>query len=743
MPDSIQLLDADVLSKLQSQVHVISIASAINEVIQNSIDAKATNISVLLDLDTLSFQVEDDGTGIAPADMNLICKQHYTSKIKLVKDLADVKTYGFQGMALHSINSISDMCIISKAKDYSGSRIKSNAYITKLYSEQNTVDDIIGLPIQPFDKKNSGTILIARNLMYNLPVRSNMAKAEPQYRVFNAIREYVLRLLIQVPAISISVSYVTLSKDLDNLLKYQGLNKCDNMSSFDKYVKVLRSVYGCVVPFNTLKGLSLKYKEYFIEGVISKSPVKVKHLQFININRRTYNNPALFKLINSMFKEYKFEPQENMVTYVGRPYKFYPIFFINIKGPKNINDLIQDPSKCVVEATLQHIIDPLIIRTFKSFLITQGYMTPNDNTDVVTSFEQTFSSYDSWTNKHNANILLDSNIRAGRYQQHEINGRGETFSLTKSTTLTKTTKIRKPSLKRLRSKHSKSSVLKKISNVVLEVPDDHSLTESYCSHSLYSNREFSITKDDLSKCCVINQVDTKFILMKVVTDLDNIKAELYILDQHACDERIKLEQFLSQLLADVLSDMLYVQPIASLKFEVSAVESNLFEHFDLELRRWGVHTRIERNFSNESSQELKHTVFVDSLSDELLNKCGRDPQFLKGVLLQHMDNLSTSKKLPILPLIDRPNQTQDTFDSENTQNWWKLYNYIPTFYLEIFNSKACRSAIMFGDELTKMECKLLVRNLSKCQQPFQCAHGRPSIVPVSEISDCMNHTDQL
>lgn len=54
--------------------------------------------------------------------------------------------------------------------------------------------------------------------------------------------------------------------------------------------------------------------------------------------------------------------------------------------------------------------------------------------------------------------------------------------------------------------------------------------------------------------------------------------------------------------------------------------------------------------------------------------------------------------------------------------------------MNFFSSKACRSAVMFGDPLTPLECELLVHNLTECYLPFQCAHGRPSITPLTVIN---------
>lgn len=63
--------------------------------------------------------------------------------------------------------------------------------------------------------------------------------------------------------------------------------------------------------------------------------------------------------------------------------------------------------------------------------------------------------------------------------------------------------------------------------------------------------------------------------------------------------------------------------------------------------------------------------------------------------------------------------------------WLSCIQGCPKGILDIVNSKACRGAIMFNDELSVAQCRDLVQQLSQCTFPFQCAHGRPSIVPLT------------
>ncbi len=60
---------------------------------------------------------------------------------------------------------------------------------------------------------------------------------------------------------------------------------------------------------------------------------------------------------------------------------------------------------------------------------------------------------------------------------------------------------------------------------------------------------------------------------------------------------------------------------------------------------------------------------------------------------------------------------------------------MPELYKEILKSKACRSSIMFGDKLEQEKCKELVKKLGNCKDPFRCAHGRPSVVPLVNLKE--------
>ncbi|KAF9911328.1 DNA mismatch repair protein [Lobosporangium transversale] len=80
--------------------------------------------------------------------------------------------------------------------------------------------------------------------------------------------------------------------------------------------------------------------------------------------------------------------------------------------------------------------------------------------------------------------------------------------------------------------------------------------------------------------------------------------------------------------------------------------------------------------------------------------------------------------------------------SDDTTAWLQCIRRCPRGILDIVNSKACRSAIMFNDELTIIQCQQVIKNLSQCVFPFQCAHGRPSIAPLTVLGPTLSRREQ-
>lgn len=138
-------------------------ANAIKELIENALDAGATQITLSVkNAGSDSIIITDNGCGMSPEDAHLCFKQYATSKIRHVDELSSISTFGFRGEALSSIAAISRMTLITKESD--------SLQGTRLELEQGTVIEEACTPC------NAGTTIIIRDLFYNVPARKKFLK---------------------------------------------------------------------------------------------------------------------------------------------------------------------------------------------------------------------------------------------------------------------------------------------------------------------------------------------------------------------------------------------------------------------------------------------------------------------------------------------------------------------------------------------------------------------------------------
>ena len=220
-----------------------------------------------------------------------------------------------------------------------------------------------------------------------------------------------------------------------------------------------------------------------------------------------------------------------------------------------------------------------------------------------------------------------------------------------------------------------------------------------------SSASFSakLSKQALNAARVISQVDKKFILICVANSLkysDRKDKELLVLvDQHAADERIRVESLLADLKA---SPTLLSKPLI---FEIQAREHPLLSRLAPSFAALGIVYELS---SPAGSPKCKITV--KALPAAIAERCRLEPKILIELIRSESWKCEEERGGGSFPT--------------------KTY---PQGLLDMLNSRACRSAIMFNDELTKEECETLIHRLADCAFPFQCAHGRPSMVPLVDL----------
>ena len=185
----IKLLPESVKNKIAAGEVVEGPFSVVKELLENSIDAGATEIDVeVFDGGLKKIAVKDNGSGIHKDDLPLAIQNHATSKIKDITDIEKIYSYGFRGEALASISSISKLTIISRsAEENMGAKLVS-------INEDTEISDYAG---------EAGTAVIIENLFYNIPARKKFLKSKGAE--IRKIRETFLRTALSKPAISFSL----------------------------------------------------------------------------------------------------------------------------------------------------------------------------------------------------------------------------------------------------------------------------------------------------------------------------------------------------------------------------------------------------------------------------------------------------------------------------------------------------------------------------------------------------------
>ena len=279
-------------------------ASVVKELVENSVDAGASKISVEISNECRDIRVADNGSGIHPDDIMLAFSKHATSKISTDEDLFAIDTLGFRGEALASIISIAKVTCTTRTKDFeTGTKVKcENSEVKKVET---------GCAV--------GTIMEVRDLFYNIPARLKFLK-NPNTE-FSYIQELVQSIAISHPQVSFE-----LKKNGKTVLKTSGNNELKHAlkelfsnSITDNLKEVLKT--------DELAGL--KISGYVSTPDFTRSSKKDYH---IYINSRTVKCPVFMKAIDTAYK--------NLIAN-GK----YPFVVLNLEIPAADVDVNVHPTK--------------------------------------------------------------------------------------------------------------------------------------------------------------------------------------------------------------------------------------------------------------------------------------------------------------------------------------------------------------------------------------------------------------
>lgn len=325
MSDIIQLLPDYVANQIAAGEVIQRPASAVKELLENAIDAKATEIKLIIkDAGRTLIQVIDNGIGMSPTDARLAFERHATSKIRVADDLFHLHTKGFRGEALASIAAVAQVELTTAQE---GEEIGTELVIegNKIISQQPSV-------------VNKGTSIAMKNLFFNVPARRKFLKADSVE--FRHILDEFHRVVLAHPDI--------------HFYLYNNATELYNLPVASLRKRIVQ-VFGSKLD-ERLVPVEEKTDILNIYGFICKSSFKKnKSLQYLIVNQRFIKSPYLHNAIKNAYEGLLKENEQ-------------PEYFLYLELSPELIDINIHPTKTEIKFENDHIIYALVRSAVKHSL---------------------------------------------------------------------------------------------------------------------------------------------------------------------------------------------------------------------------------------------------------------------------------------------------------------------------------------------------------------------------------------
>ena len=509
----INILDEHTSNKIAAGEVVERPASVVKELVENSIDAGAKNITIEIEEGGIDLiRVIDDGVGIYADDISKAFLPHATSKIVSVDDIYNINTLGFRGEALPSIASVSQVNFRSKTADANfGKEISISA------SEILSINDI-GM--------NTGSIMEVRNLFFNVPARKKFLKTTS--REGSLVNDIVTRIALSYP----DISFKLFNNNKKVLLTYGD----NNLAS------TIRTIYGKTIYEDIIEFSNHEDSYIRIYGYVGRESIArgSRNNQSIYVNNRYIKNKTVVAAVENAFKSF---------STVNK----FPFFVLFIDITADNIDVNIHPTKAEIKFKDERMIFKAVFDTVHNAL----------KNDVFNSFaiEQ-------------KQLNIDVNIQSPLLIEEEaINGeKREQIDLLE----TKSSLLKEPSIndiyssvtmndiKREENIYNKLKAATESKNTIkndvgIEPTINHKQTSYSQSYTENSYEEQYETKEKVDEKVPV----AKFADLRVIGQFNKtyILAEyldcLYIIDQHAAHEKILFEKYRN----DIEEKSTIIQPL--------------------------------------------------------------------------------------------------------------------------------------------------------------------------------------
>lgn len=337
--------------------------SVVKELVENSIDAGADNITIEIQNGGISsIVITDNGSGIEKSELKKALLPHSTSKISSIKDLDNISSLGFRGEALASIASVSKINIASKPKDQD-----IGAEIYACGGEMEEVRDCASA---------NGTVITVNNLFFNTPVREKFLKSERSEE--GEIASTVARFILGNP--NISFKFVS-----DKKIIYQSFG--------DGFESAMVCIYGADI-INECFKIDTEKNGIKICGYVGKHHFTKgnRTYQTTFINGRYVSNQTISAAISNAYSSYLMKRQ-------------YPFYVISLEMPSEIVDVNVHPNKLdvrfannqIIYGSLYSVVSKVLDGTSEAINIIKqpdkSVETATTTTDYVTHNSKPISEY--------------------------------------------------------------------------------------------------------------------------------------------------------------------------------------------------------------------------------------------------------------------------------------------------------------------------------------------------------------
>ena len=344
---NIVLLDDLTINKIAAGEVIENPAAAIKEMVENSIDAGATEVTVeIKNGGKTLIKITDNGKGILKSDLPLAIERHATSKLRQIEDLEKIDSFGFRGEALASISSISKMTIISKTNN--------DTLATKMIVEAGDIIEITE------DAGKTGTTIIIENLFFNVPVRYKFLKND--VTEFKHIKSSIEKIAISNPHVSFK-----LINNGNEVLRTSGNGKLED---------VIYVIFGKKISQNLVK---VNYEEAGIEvtGFIGNTTIAVdsRKDELFFLNKRYIQNKTLYSSADEAFKG---------DAGIGK----FSFATINLKMSPSFYDVNIHPTKKEVKFKDEALIYRVLYTAIKNAILSKEFLgnkSTEENREYVNS----------------------------------------------------------------------------------------------------------------------------------------------------------------------------------------------------------------------------------------------------------------------------------------------------------------------------------------------------------------------